>query len=236
MDTPALSAPLNVLVVEDNDDLREATVETLKALGHAVQGIDCAEAVDDEAASFRADLVVLDLNLPGEDGLSLAKRMRAANPDIGIIMLTARNQVRDITSGYSSGADIYLTKPTTFEELAAAIKALARRLQPRTATTQGLTIKHNTRQLHGPLSQVDLSQHEYQLLAAFAQARDHCLNTWQLIELTSKAAEATSKGALEVQIVRLRRKLEQAGAPSPTIKAIRGTGYQLCVALEIHKT
>ncbi|MCX7161451.1 MAG: response regulator, partial [Rhodocyclales bacterium] len=83
--TPASgSAPaiaLNIIVVEDHDELREVTVAALCSMGHAARGVNCAEALDDALADFHAELLVLDLNLPGEDGLSLARRMRAAGPD-----------------------------------------------------------------------------------------------------------------------------------------------------------
>jgi DNA-binding response OmpR family regulator len=228
-----MDTSLNIIVVEDNDDLRQATVEALQAMGHVVQGADCAEALDDELGAFRADLLVLDLNLPGEDGISVAQRIRSAEPDIGIIMLTARNQLRDKMRGYESGADIYLAKPTSVDELGAAIAALARRIRPRVAATQALTLNMVTLQLRGPLGLCDVSDQEATLLSAFAKARDHRLEHWQLIELSGKTADDASKNAMEVQIVRLRKRLEQAGAAAPTIKAIRGTGYQLCVAVEI---
>lgn len=226
---------LNIIVVEDNDDLREAFVEALSGNGHTACGIDCAEALDDTLGRFNADILILDLNLASEDGLSVARRMRAAKPDIGIIMVTARNQMSDITSGYKSGADIYLTKPTTFEALAAALTALSRRVQPPLGSTDGFVLNQAARQLYGPLGSVDLSALEYTLLAAFAQAHEHRLENWQLMELSSKDAEVISKSALEVQIVRLRRKLESAGASAPTIKAIRGIGYQLCTPVEIRR-
>ena len=226
---------LNIIVVEDNDDLRDATVEALQTMGHEVKGLDCAEAVDEEIGNFSIDIMVLDLNLPGEDGLSLALRLRKVNPDLGIIMLTARNKAHDIAAGYNSGADIYLPKPTTFDGLDSAIQSLSRRIHPPVAPADQLTLKQASRQLQGPTALVDLSQYEYMLLTAFAIAKNHRLENWQLMEITGKDAEAASKSALEGQIVRLRRKLEQAGAKLPSIKAIRGIGYQLCVPLVIQK-
>jgi DNA-binding response OmpR family regulator len=151
-------------------------------------------------------------------------------------MVTARNDVADIETGYRSGSDIYLTKPTSFEALGAALQALSRRMQPAIPNAAGLILNPVSRQLIGPVAKVDLSDRESSLLAAFAQAREHSLENWQLMELSGKPAETVSKSALELQIVRLRKKLEHAGAPAPTIKAIRGAGYQLCVAVELKKT
>lgn len=228
-----MDSPLNILVVEDHDDLREATVAALSLMGHVVKGIDCAEALDDELGSFRPDLLLLDLNLPGEDGLSVARRMRAVEPDIGIIMATARDQGRDIATGYRTGADIYITKPTSPEELGAAVNALARRLRRRPPDANRLVLDSSTLQLRGPHGVVDLSSLECLLLAALARANDRRLEFWQLMEVSGKSADEFNKGALEAQMVRLRKKLEQAGAPAPTIKAIRGIGYQLCLPVEI---
>ena len=227
---------MNIVVVEDHADLREATVAALCSMGHDARGIDCAEALDDELGAFRADLLVLDLNLPGEDGLSLARRIRAAEPGIGIIMVTGRTQVNDRMRGYGSGADIYLPKPASVEELGAAIQALARRIRPAASAGDAISLNPTKLQLQGPKQQVNVSDHESTLLLALSKAKDHRLENWQLMELSGSAVEDQSKATLEVQIGRLRKKLEQAGAPAPTIKAIRGTGYQLCVAVQITKS
>ena len=227
--TPIMPTPLNIMVVEDHDALREVTIEALSQRGHNVRGVDSAEALPDEPGLFPIDLLVIDLNLPGEDGLSLAARIRAAQPDIGIIMVTARNQVRDRMVGYDSGADIYLTKPTSADELIAAVRALTRRICPVDQSASALTLNLDATVLQGPQGRSSLSSHESAILAAFVRAKDHVLETWQLIALTEKDVTEANKKALEVQIVRLRKKLQQAGALEPTIKAIRGQGYRLCV-------
>lgn len=228
-----MATPLNIVVVEDHDALRDVTVAALQEMGHVVRGASCGESLNDELGGFRADLLVLDLNLPGEDGISIARRIRGAQPEIGIIMVTARNQVRDITHGYGSGADIYLTKPTSPEELAAAVAALSRRLRPAQSKAGSLQLNPATLQLSGALASVNVSDTEYLLLMALTKAPDHRLETWQLLELSGKSGDEQEKRALAVQIVRLRKKLNDAGAPEPTLKAIRGSGYQLCVRLEI---
>jgi DNA-binding response OmpR family regulator len=119
---------VRIIVVEDHDDLREATVDALARMGHGVRGLARAELLDGEFPTFRPHLLVLDLNLPGEDGISLARRFRRSHPGIGIVMVTARNQTEQKIDGYDSGADIYLTKPVSIDEVAAAIHALSRRI------------------------------------------------------------------------------------------------------------
>ena len=228
-----MDTKLNILVVEDHDDLRDATVAALINLGYHASGVDCAEAMDEALARLSADILLLDLNLPGEDGLSIARRLRAAQQGIGIIMVTARNRTQDVMTGYGSGADIYVTKPVSPGELNAAITALARRVKPAAPDARQLRLDIKGLRLTGPHVAVDLSSNECHLLAALAQARDQRLETWQLLELLAKKADEAEKRALTVQIVRLRKKIEQAGAPEPTIKSIRGSGYQLCISLHI---
>lgn len=227
-----MGSRLNIIVVEDHDVLRDVTVEALCAMGHDARGADCAEALDDELAAFRADLLVLDLGLPGEDGISLARRIRTAQPDMGIIMVTARHQRQDVLEGYASGADIYLTKPTSPEELGAAIQALSRRMRPTLPEGQ-LTLNEGTLTLKGPAAEVDLSDLECSLLIALCRSAGNRLETWQLLEVSGRAADEHGKRALEVQIVRLRKKLEQSGATGPSIKSIRGSGYQLCLQIAL---
>jgi DNA-binding response OmpR family regulator len=228
-----MDTALNIIVVEDHDDLRAVTVAALGRMGHEVRGVDCAEALDDELAAFPADLLVLDLNLPGENGISLARRTREAQPNIGIIMVTARGAVQDVLDGYSNGADIYVTKPASPEELGAAIGALSRRLKPPATVENTLVLDTSVLQITGPQNVVDVTDHESHLLVAMAKAADHRLETWQLLEITGRAIDEPEKRALTVQIVRLRKKLIEAGAREPTIKSIRGTGYQLCIPVEL---
>ena len=123
-----MATHLNIVVVEDNHDLREAIVEVLTAQGHRVLGLSCSEELGDEGAQAVIDLLVVDLNLPGEDGVSLTRRLRATQPGLYILVMTARDTVRDKVSGYEAGADMYLTKPVSIEELTAAVKSLDRRL------------------------------------------------------------------------------------------------------------
>ncbi len=124
-----MAAVLTVAVIEDNDDLRQAMVSALGRAGHRVVGFDSAEALIEYREALRLDVLVIDVGLPGEDGISLATRIRESQPDVGIIMATARDRIADKQRGYESGADIYLTKPLSLEELSAAIGALGRRLR-----------------------------------------------------------------------------------------------------------
>jgi len=223
---------LKIIVVEDYDDFRDSALAMLELQGHAVRGVSSSEALEDILASFRPDLLVLDVDLAYEDGLSLAFRLREVEPALGIVMLSDRGQGRDVANGYRSGADIYLTKPTTTEVLGAAVRALARRLRPINTSAQ-IVINPSTLQINGPKAVVNVSDHECALLIAMATAHDRRLETWQLIEASGQRFSDSTKAALEVHLVRLRKKLAHAGAGVPVIKAIRGQGYQLCIAIEV---
>lgn len=219
---------LKILVVEDNEELREVTVDVLRRDGHLVHGAESAEAVPEHAGNI--DLMVVDLNLPGESGYSLARRIRTAQPSIGIIMLTARSSPNDKQQGYRCGADIYMSKPISNEELCAAVASLGRRLNPSLAF-QALQLSPAMFSVKGPADRVALGVQELAMLVAFTRATDQRLENWQLIELLRKSDARDPKAALELQIVRLRKKLQQAGADLPAIQSIRGWGYQLCVPL-----
>ena len=225
---------LNIIVVEDNDELRDATVDALSAEGHQVLGLDCAEALPEEASWRHVDLMVVDLNLPGEDGLALTQRLRSIQPDIGIIMVTARGLSTDKRRGYACGADIYMTKPVALDELTAAIQNLSHRLKPEAVPVARLTLNLRRHILHCPNeTEVQLSSQESALLAAFGRAAEWRLETWQLIEILEKDSAEDPKAAVEILIARLRKKLLQAGCAELVIKSIRSWGYQMSGQLHL---
>ena len=226
--------PLKLLVVEDHLALLDTLTETLTASGHEVVGIDCAEALDEVPAHFVADIAVLDLNLPGENGLQLAQRLRRIQPGIGIIMLTARNALQDKLAGYGHGADLYLTKPTPPQELCAAVLALGQRVRPSAAAEPAaFTLDTAAGLLHTPQGALLLRGPESALLHALALAADHTLEVFQMLEKIDKPVDAQGKTQLEVLLSRLRAKLVAHGAPAAPIRAVRGKGYRLCLPLHI---
>ena len=234
-----MAARLNIVVVEDHDDLRELTCLALSHRGHHVVGLSCAEELEDQAGGGPVDVFVIDLNLPGEDGISLTRRLRHVYPLVGIVMLTARSQNKDKVLGYDSGADLYMTKPVNFEELCAAIQSFARRRQVLTVpsdtrdTTSPQTLRLNKLLLSGPEGDVRLSSAEADMLTAFARAPGGRLETWQLAQILDLDMSNLNKASLEVRIVRLRKKLQDAGTTGVVIESIRNVGYQMCVPLQI---
>ena len=233
-----MAARLNIVVVEDHHDLRELTCLALSHRGHHVVGLSCAEELEDEAGGGPVDVFVIDLNLPGEDGISLAKRLRHVYPLVGIVMLTARSQNKDKVLGYDSGADLYMTKPVNFEELCAAIQSFARRrhvVAPNTSLDDPALqpLRLSKLLLSGPTGEVRLSSAEADMLTAFARAPGGRLETWQLAQILDIDMSNLNKASLEVRIVRLRKKMQDAGTTGVVIESIRNVGYQMCVSLQI---
>ena len=219
---------LHILVVEDNDGLREATVDFLNREGHQTTGVVCAEDVDDTPTRDLPDLYLIDVNLPGEDGFSLANRIRESQPLAGIVLMTARGQLNDRLEGYARGADNYLIKPVEQAELLVCIGNLARRLKtPAAPTSAVLTLNSQLLCLTGPQGDVALTHGESLLLAAFSRAAGQKLERWQAMQLVDTKDKGLVTANLEMRISSLRKKLSACGAPSDAIRTIRGFGYAL---------
>ncbi|MDD2977417.1 response regulator transcription factor [Aquabacterium sp.] len=231
------SPRLNVVLVEDHDVLRQMLAQALQEANHSVVTLSCAEELEDVAAGQPVDVFLVDLNLPGEDGLSLTVRLRAAYPLAGIIIVTARSGLNDKLEGYAHGADLYLTKPLEVPELCAAVVAQGRRQQ----RVQDLLTQQHTYTLQQQQLQltkagqppVRLSPAEVAILVTFARAPGQRLAYWQIAETLGLDLQTYVKASLEVRIVRLRKKLVEAGAPVTCIEAIRNHGYQLCIELRL---
>jgi DNA-binding response OmpR family regulator len=222
----------NVLIVEDHDNLRQILMHHLGQHGYRVSGVPDAQGVQDLLARSSFDAIVLDLNLPDEDGLSIASRLRETYPAIYIIMMTARNLPADRVAGYESGADVYITKPSSGEELLAAMNSWKRRTEKDSVSRIKIQFHLQSRVLIGQET-VSLGSAETLILQALCLAPNARLAYFRLIELLDQEVDAKSKASLEVHITRLRKKLLQAGYTAPAIKAIRNEGYQLVEPISI---
>jgi len=207
----------------------------LRSQGHSVSAYESAESALDQSHAGDFDLALLDLNLPGEDGLYLAEKLRMQSPNIGIIMLTVRNNIADKLMGYQSGADIYLPKPVSPEELNAAIQAVCRRIPQ--LNTKHLTLYFTTNQLANPTSEkgtLSLSDEESRLLSILSQAPQQQLEIWELAEnLNLDLDSNTLRSTLEKRVSRLRKKLTQLDQPPSSIKFMRDYGYKLTINIDI---
>lgn len=223
---------MKIALVEDSDDLRDLLAREISRAGYHVLPAECADDLDELAAHTSFDLLILDLNLPGEDGLSIAQRYKRANPDLYIIMLTARGCEVDKINGYDSGADVYLTKPISSAELMAAIGSVSRRFKISDNETEiGLNVR--TMSLTGTKT-VELNRQEVVMLKALSESTNGNLPYYRLLELCGEdEVNEQAKAALEVRVVRLRKKFIEAGVTDKSIRAIRGEGYQLLQRIKI---
>ena len=228
-----MSSPLNLVLIEDGDDLRTLLSSALLNEGHHVVALSCAEELEDHSGIDQIDAFLIDVNLPGEDGFSLANRVRHVHTLAGIIMLTARSTLDDRMNGYDCGADLYLTKPVSLPELFAALRSFARR---RMATLKQISednLTLNKLELQGYLGSVKLTPQESLLLSSMVRAPAGKLETWQFAELLQMDLDEAFKASLAVRMVRLRKKLIDAGAQGNVIESLRNVGYQININIEI---
>ena len=223
-----------MLLVEDNITLREELSDFLRAEGFTVKvagdGLEMNSAIE----RGMPDILILDLNLPFEDGIDITKRIRASLPELGIIILSARVRSSDRKDGYESGADIYLTKPTNPVELVSVIQNLHRRLKPAKSSANWLldTIKNTLTTPEGVDVKVTGSEtlllKELVLHGRFATHED-------LISYVGNPDkdEESNKLRIEVLISRLRKKLSPHVDPALFINVLRGRGYQLKIPVEL---
>jgi DNA-binding response OmpR family regulator len=235
---PETPSPAAVLLVEDNYRLSEELKLYLTEEGFDVRCADCGEAMDQALNKRPADVLILDLNLPEEDGISIVKRIRKSLPALRILILTARTMSSDKVIGYENGADIYMTKPARPAELAAAVRNLVSRVAPPPSldrwvlNTKRLTIQFQK------LAPIALTGMESELLKILALNRGsvHHETIQALLQeegLDSGEDVAKLKLRLEVLICRLRAKLKAHLGELNPIKSVRGKGYLLSIDLEI---
>lgn len=232
-------APMRVALVEDDPLLRKEIHYHLKQQGFLVFAVNSGRSLDDLLISEPIDALVLDLTLPGEDGISIARRMRASIPSISIIMLTARAAMPDRLKGYEAGTDIYLSKPVAPEELTAALMSMYRRSRLMSKVADSWFVSLQDRSIVSPYfdEKVFLTNSEKNLLVGLTQASHHVLETEVICELLSQRPDMDDIGkrALESLVSRLRKKLSTIApeGAEPALKAVWGVGYQLCIPIEI---
>ncbi len=223
-----------VLVVDDDPELRALLQRFLSEHGYAVRVADGGKAMDAALRREPADVIVLDLMMPGEDGLAVVRRLRAAGDATPVIMLTARGDPIDRVLGLEMGADDYLAKPFLPRELVARLAAILRRLGPERTMTRDeerdigpFRINFSAMTVSRDGAVLPLSSREYALFAALARSAGRPLSRAQLIERAlGRDAEVTDR-AIDVQIVRLRRAIGDDAADPRHIRTVWGVGYVL---------
>ena len=232
-----MKKPVNILVVDDDQRLCDLLRRYLRGEGYRVFTALNGEQMRRHIEQGVPDLVILDLILPGEDGLMLAKELRV-HKELGIIILTAKGETVDRIVGLEVGADDYISKPFDNRELLARIRSVLRRLtlaseksetgksSKSIATFSGWTLDLGNHELvsreGGP---VDLTSNEFKLLAIFTRSSNRILNRDQLLELLTEREWTPDDRSVDVLVGKLRKKIEQDHLNPVLIKTIRGAGY-----------
>lgn len=228
--------PASIVIVEDHADLRAELTFYFERAGYDVMGVQDGRGLDQHLARHPCRLVLLDLGLPGEDGLQICQRLRASHPGMGIVMLTARGMVSDRLKGLEGGADAYLVKPALPEELLLVVTNLLRRLPvpgQRLPSNDPIGWRYSARTslLTAPdgcsvaLTYAEARLFEVLLLHTPRPAPRHAL-----IQAVGGTYLDFADHRLEVAISRLRRKIEPLSVDGAAIRAARGVGYRLLLA------
>jgi two-component system, OmpR family, response regulator len=225
----------HILVVDDQKEICDVVQEYLTGEGYRVSTANDGNGMRRALGQSHVDLVILDLMLPGEDGLTLARGLRDES-GIGIIILTGRGETVDRIIGLEMGADDYLPKPFHLRELLARVKSVLRRVQSRTgepgqtsrshAQFAGWSLDLSSRELMSPAGEeVRLTTGEFDLLAAFVNNPNQVLSRDRLLDLARNREAGPFDRTIDVQVGRLRRKLEEDPQNPTLIKTVRGSGY-----------
>src|SRR5918912_4003448 len=215
-----------VLVVEDDTEIADVLRRSLRIEGYDVKVSGDGNDALGEASVFEPDAVVLDLGLPGLDGVEVSRRLRAGG-DVPILMLTARDSLDDRVEGLDSGADDYLVKPFEREELLARLRALLRRRPPRGSASfvvGDLSLNPDTHEVRRSDREIELTQREFELLEYLMRNERIVVPRQRLLEEVWGYDPFATTNTIEVFVSNLRRKLEAEGEPR-LLHTIRGAGY-----------
>jgi two-component system, OmpR family, response regulator len=237
-----MERPDHILIVDDDAEIRDLLTRYLEKNGLRASAVGDGRAMWQALERSSVDLVVLDLMLPGDDGLTLCRQLRSKS-EIPVVMLTARGEETDRIVGLEMGADDYLPKPFSARELLARIKVILRRtralppnLQPQgdpLLRFAGWTLDTARRQLVAPDgSQALISGVEYRLLRVFLDHANRVLDRDQLLDLTQGREADPLDRSIDVQVSRLRKRLGDDPSSPQLIKTVRGEGYVLSAVVD----
>lgn len=219
---------MNILVIEDDRRLADLIARRLRTAGHTVETCDDGSRGLDRATAGGLDLAIVDVMLPGMDGISLTRTLRDRDVAIPILMLTARDGIDDRVDGLRSGADDYLIKPFAFDELLARVDALARRSRgaPAGAILRhgAVTLDPRSRRVHVEGEEVELTSKEFDLLTCLLEHRGQVLTRAELKELVWDFPFDAQTKVVDLYVHYLRRKLGPGG---DIIRTVRGVGYSV---------
>ena len=224
------NTPVSVLIVEDEPKLAQLLVDYLQAAGYAPRWIANGSEVIDDFKKSPAAIVLLDLMLPGKDGMQVCRELRAFS-DVPIVMITARVEEIDRLLGLELGADDYICKPFSPREVVARVKAILRRLQPRSdkveAIGAGFSIDEQKMRITFNGNALDLTLTEFTLLSTLAKRPGRVFSRDALLDQLSAEIRDVSDRAIDSHIKNLRKKLAAINANEAIIHSVYGVGYKL---------
>ncbi len=224
-------SPLRVLVVDDEQNIAELISMALRYEGFEVAAAHSGTKAVSAARSFDPDAVVLDMMLPDFDGLEVLRRMRAADPDVPVLFLTARDSVEDRVAGLTAGGDDYVTKPFSLEELVARLRGLMRRTGARRAassallTVGDLELDEDSHEVRRAGEEIALTATEFELLRFLMRNPKRVMSKAQILDRVWNYDFGGQANVVELYISYLRKKID-AGR-DPMIHTMRGAGYVL---------
>ncbi|NBV41398.1 DNA-binding response regulator [bacterium] len=225
---------MKILIVEDEEKIAHFVQAGLKSEGYSVDWANNGEDGFFMLSESEYDMMILDLKLPKIDGMTLCNMARKSGKKIPIVMLTARDSVEDRVNGLDAGADDYITKPFSFEELLARIRALSRRYNIGSGSSKGLTIgpleiATETHRVSRNGKEVKLSSTEFRLLKFLAENTHRVVSKSLILEKVWGFDFSPESNIVEVYINYLRDKIDKGNA-EPLIHTVHGVGYRLCVS------
>ncbi|MDB5815111.1 MAG: DNA-binding response regulator [Rhodocyclales bacterium] len=216
---------MRLLLVEDDEPLANTLATSLRQGGYAVDWMANGNDAESALQTQTYDALILDLNLPGRDGFQVLQRLRARGTLLPVLILSARDATQDRVASLDLGADDYITKPFDLPELEARLRALIRRSRGRSGSKiaiDGLELDTVARRATVAGTVLDLTAREYGLLELLVVQADQAVSKSQLIASLCEWGEEMSSNAIDIQIHRLRRKLDGSGT---AIRTLRGFGY-----------
>lgn len=218
-----------VLLVEDDEAISTPLVRALEREKHEVTLVEDGRHV--AALAPAADVIILDLGLPGKDGLDVCREVRSAESDVPIVMLSARAEEIDLIIGLDAGADDYVTKPFRTSELMARVRAALRRSAAATSLSLGdLVADAGTREASYSGEVLPLTPKEFDLLMAMMVQAPNVISRDQLLKSVWQTDWLGASKTIDMHISTLRRKLSDAGAPKELIATVRGSGFRITKA------
>lgn len=228
---------IRIGLVEDNLDYRAEVAFHLRRAGFEIALESDGVGIDAQLVDCPCDLLMLDLGLPGEDGLVIARRLRRQQPGLGIVMLTARGSLDDRLSGLEEGADAYLVKPVDMRELVGTLHSVQRRLTVAAPPGEAWSLIPNTLSIGSPSGElVALTATEMDLLKCLAEAAPEPVSRETLGAAMGHPEPDFDYRRLEVAFSRLRKKLEAALAGESPIRSARGRGYVFAAPIRLLRT